>query len=109
MVRRPWGAPPADLPCQPMPLGRWRTEFPKDIQANEPPMTVYFYEPPMRQKVGGLDLAVRSLRSYLLRSGVSVKGQTDFGTDNSNADYTVIHSHGLLQPRFPKASNRSRP
>jgi glycosyltransferase involved in cell wall biosynthesis len=71
-------------------------------------MTVYFYEPPMRQKVGGLDLAVRSLRSYLLASGVPVKSETDFGSDNGNADGSVIHFHGLWQPQFLKASRRCR-
>src|SRR5262249_265438 len=72
-------------------------------------MTVYFFEPPMRQKVGGLDLAVRSLRSYLLASGVSVKAETDFEADDGNADDSVIHFHGLWQPQFVKPSNRCRP
>ena len=71
-------------------------------------MTVYFYEPPMAQKVGGLDLAVRSLRSYLLASGVSVKNETDFDSDNGNADGSLIHFHGLWQPRFATVSNRCR-
>ena len=71
-------------------------------------MTVYFYEPPMRQKVGGLDLAVRSLRAYLLDSGVSVKSESDFGSDNGTADNSVIHFHGLWQPQFLKASRRCR-
>ena len=71
-------------------------------------MTVYFYEPPMRQKVGGLALAVRSLRSYLLASGVQVKNETDFGSENGNSDDSVIHFHGLWQPQFAKASIRCR-
>jgi glycosyltransferase involved in cell wall biosynthesis len=72
-------------------------------------MIVYFFEPPMRQKVGGLDLAVRTLRAYLLAAGATVKNESEFPSDGTSVpNETLVHFHGLWQPQFLKASQRSR-
>jgi len=72
-------------------------------------MTVYFFEPPMPQKVGGLDLAIRTLRSYLIEAGTAIKNETEFQAQGDNSpNETVVHFHGLWQPQFLKASRRCR-
>ena len=80
-------------------------------------MTIYFYEPPPRQKLGGLDLAVRSLERYLTNNNVTVKNCIDFGVDRTKSDKvglnrtnpsTLVHFHGLGQPGFLKSSRRCR-
>src|SRR5258708_4640322 len=62
----------------------------------------------MPQKVGGLDLAIRSLRSYLAASCVSVKTDTSFAVNGTNSRDAVVHFHGLWQPKFLKPSQRCR-
>ena len=58
-------------------------------------MRIGFYIPPEKQRVGGLDLAIFTLRDALAAFGgeVSIDPVTPAGFD-------VIHFHGLWQPRF---------
>ena len=71
-------------------------------------MTLYFHEPPPPQRVGGLELAVRSLEAYLLASGIPVKSESDFASATGNVSDAVVHFHGLWQPQFLRASRRCR-
>jgi glycosyltransferase involved in cell wall biosynthesis len=66
-------------------------------------MTLHFYEPPAEQKAGGLDLAVRSLRGYLLAHGLLVEVNPPLP-----AGPQAVHFHGLWQPQFLKVSRQCR-
>jgi glycosyltransferase involved in cell wall biosynthesis len=58
-------------------------------------MRIGYYIPPEQQRVGGLDLAIRSLQQGLNRPefDVVIEPKTVLGQD-------LIHFHGIWQPRF---------
>ncbi len=63
------------------------------------PVTVHFFQPPPEQRLGGLDAAIRSLRSALAQHGVVVDDQLP-----SEAAGHVVHFHGLWQPAHARAA-----
>jgi glycosyltransferase involved in cell wall biosynthesis len=67
-------------------------------------MTIYFYEPPPVQRVGGLDAAIASLERYLISQEVGVVRGHDAFASKTN----VVHFHGLWQPAFLGVSRRCR-
>src|SRR5712664_2307763 len=84
------------------------SHLPSPISDVSPVVTVFFHEPPAPQKVGGLELAVRSLEAYLLASGIPVKSEAEFAAQSGNVPDAVVHFHGLWQPQFLRASRRCR-
>jgi glycosyltransferase involved in cell wall biosynthesis len=71
-------------------------------------MIVHFFEPPPAQATGGLNLAIRSLETFLERSGVTVRTDTSIEELDKGSDPAVVHFHGLWQPRFVRASAHCR-
>src|SRR6516162_8707688 len=65
-----------------------------------------FFVPPPDQRVGGLDLAINTLREALQATGLTVE------IDPAHIDnFDIVHFHGLWQPRFisiAKDCRRSR-
>jgi len=54
-----------------------------------------FFVPPPDQRVGGLDLAINTLREALQATGLTVE------IDPAHIDnFDIVHFHGLWQPRF---------
>ena len=70
-------------------------------------MTVHFFEPPDWQKIGGLELAIRSLEAFLTDAGVTVRKDTPI-SELRGGRAELVHLHGLWQPRFPTVSASSR-
>ena len=70
-------------------------------------MTVHFFEPPPWQKIGGLELAIRSLENFLIRAGVTVRKDTPTA-ELRGGDSELVHFHGLWQPKFLRISAACR-
>ncbi len=67
-------------------------------------MTVAFFEPPAPLRVGGLDLAIRTLERDLARKGSSVLLHPELSAVRPD----VLHFHGLWQRPFLKAARWAR-
>jgi len=63
-------------------------------------MKVGFYSPPAHQSLGGLELAIRSIKEYLQRDCLVELEPPDPGSCD------LIHFHGLWQPRFHQLAAR---
>lgn len=71
-------------------------------------MIVHFFEPPARQAIGGLNLAIRSLELFLRQSGVDVRDESPVNEIGETSADEVVHFHGIWQPRFLKISAHCR-
>lgn len=71
-------------------------------------MIVSFYQPPVQQRQGGLDLAITSLRDFLARSGVTVREDPDVETVGKSSEPEVVHFHGLWQRKHSQISGELR-
>lgn len=67
-------------------------------------MNVDFYEPPERQRAGGLELAIRSLERFLRNAGFTVCLNPAVAKAESRERPDVVHFHGLWQPAFLQIS-----
>jgi glycosyltransferase involved in cell wall biosynthesis len=67
------------------------------------PLRPAFFVPPPDQRVGGLDLAINTLREALQATGLNVE------IDPRQIDnFDIVHFHGLWQPRFISIANDCR-
>jgi len=66
---------------------------------------IHFFEPPVAQKAGGLDAAIRSLQNALLGLGheVSINARAI-----AAGDAAAVHFHGLWQRNFPALARECR-
>jgi glycosyltransferase involved in cell wall biosynthesis len=71
-------------------------------------MIVNFFEPPPEKKIGGLELAVRSMEKFLNSAGVSVRSNPSPHELGKSLGPEVVHFHGLWEPAFIKISARCR-
>jgi glycosyltransferase involved in cell wall biosynthesis len=71
-------------------------------------MIVCFFQPPPDQRIGGLDLAIESLRDFLVGSGVTVQNDPPISMIASASGPEVVHFHGLWQRSFPRISAHCR-
>lgn len=71
-------------------------------------MTLHFFEPPPQQKIGGLDLATKSLKGFLERSGIVVINDSPTETIGGSRGAEIVHFHGLWQRKFPRISAHCR-
>jgi glycosyltransferase involved in cell wall biosynthesis len=70
-------------------------------------MNVNFFEPSAAQKTGGLELAIRSMEGFLRSAGIVVRSNPSVESLEGD-EQTVVHFHGLWQPRFLTISARCR-
>jgi glycosyltransferase involved in cell wall biosynthesis len=66
-------------------------------------MRIRFYIPPESQRVGGLDLAIRTLLNALQENGLDVATEPF-----SIAEADLVHFHGIWQPRFFQIAKQCR-
>jgi glycosyltransferase involved in cell wall biosynthesis len=71
-------------------------------------MIVHFFEPPPLQKIGGLNLAIQSLKDFLESSGVKVRTATPIEEVGKSGAREVVHFHGIWQFNFLKVSASCR-
>ena len=70
-------------------------------------MNLDFYEPPERQRAGGLEITIRCLERFLRQAGIGVR--TNPPAEDAEAPVPdVVHFHGLWQPAFLRASSLCR-
>jgi glycosyltransferase involved in cell wall biosynthesis len=67
-------------------------------------MILHFFEPPPFQTIGGLNLAIQSLKAFLEHSGVDVRSSSRIKELGESRAQEVVHFHGMWQPRFLKVS-----
>lgn len=70
-------------------------------------MIIHFYQPPLLQRTGGLELAIRTVAEFLRRAGVTISLDTPLG-EIGRSDAELVHFHGLWQPRFSTVSASCR-
>jgi glycosyltransferase involved in cell wall biosynthesis len=70
-------------------------------------MIIHFFQPPLLQRTGGLELAVRAIAEFLRRADVTVSFDTPL-QDLGRGDSELVHFHGLWQPLFSTVSASSR-
>ncbi len=70
-------------------------------------MTIYFYEPPPAQKVGGLDAAIQGMRAALQTAGCAVEINAPL-PDKIARDECLAHFHGLWQPAHASVMRQCR-
>ncbi len=66
-------------------------------------MKLHFFEPPAKQRTGGLDAAIESLRKAMRGAGIEVSGEPP-----ARAGDGIAHFHGLWQPRHFRLSRKLR-
>jgi glycosyltransferase involved in cell wall biosynthesis len=71
-------------------------------------MIIDFFQPPLAQRVGGLDLATKSLKSFLATSGIKVRDDPSIETIGNSETLEIVHFHGLWQRNFPSISAECR-
>ncbi len=71
-------------------------------------MIIHFFEPPPFQRTGGLDLAIRSLKGFLKRSGRDVRNNSPIKELGETGAEEIVHFHGIWQPKFLKVSAHCR-
>jgi glycosyltransferase involved in cell wall biosynthesis len=71
-------------------------------------MIVNFFEPPPTKKLGGLELAIRSMENYLNGRGVSVRSNPSLAELGRTGAPEVAHFHGLWEPAFLRISAHCR-
>lgn len=71
-------------------------------------MNVDFFEPSPAQKVGGLEPAIRCLERYLKQAGVPVRCDPSVEDLDDTDGASIVHFHGLWQPKFLKVSAHCR-
>jgi glycosyltransferase involved in cell wall biosynthesis len=67
-------------------------------------MIIDFFQPPPAQRIGGLDLATKSLKNFLVRSGVTVRDDPVMEVIGESETPEIVHFHGLWQRNFPRIS-----
>src|SRR5437879_11838905 len=65
-------------------------------------MIIDFFQPPPGRRVGGLDLAIKSLEKSLIGSGITVRADPPKETIGQSGEQEDVHFHGVLQPAFPR-------
>ncbi len=71
-------------------------------------MKVHLFEPPPVQKMGGLELSLRSLEAFLRGAGVTVRSNPALEELGARDVREVAHFHGLWQRKFLRASAHCR-
>jgi glycosyltransferase involved in cell wall biosynthesis len=71
-------------------------------------MIVHVFKPPLAQRIGGLDLAVTSLRQFLLCSGMMVRDDSPIKMIGESGTREIVHFHGLWQRNFLRVSAHCR-
>jgi len=69
---------------------------------------IHFFVPPSGQTIGGLDLAIQSLRSFLESRGIPVTTNPNLETLRQSDEKQVVHFHGLWQFNFHRVSAHCR-
>jgi glycosyltransferase involved in cell wall biosynthesis len=67
-------------------------------------MIINFFQPPLSQRVGGLDLATKSLKDFLVRSGITLRDEPATEMIGESGAPEIVHFHGLWQRNFPRIS-----
>jgi glycosyltransferase involved in cell wall biosynthesis len=67
-------------------------------------MIINFFQPPLPRRVGGLDLATKSLKDFLVRSGMTLRDEPATETIGESGAPEIVHFHGLWQWNFPRIS-----
>ena len=70
-------------------------------------MRVILYEPPEGKRIGGLDVAIRSLERQLRSAGVDVVLNPP-ELEHDDGDGTVVHFHGMWEWSFARLAARCR-
>jgi glycosyltransferase involved in cell wall biosynthesis len=71
-------------------------------------MIIDFFQPPLPQRVGGLDLATKSLMDFLVRSGITLRVEPAREMIGESGAPEIVHFHGLWQRNFPRISAHCR-
>jgi glycosyltransferase involved in cell wall biosynthesis len=71
-------------------------------------MIIDFFQPPLPQRVGGLDLATKSLMDFLVRSGITLRVEPAREMIGESGAREIVHFHGLWQRNFPRISAHCR-
>jgi glycosyltransferase involved in cell wall biosynthesis len=70
-------------------------------------MIIHFFQPPLLQRTGGLELAIGTIAEFLRRARVTVSLDIPLG-EIGRSDAELVHFHGLWQPHFSIVSASSR-
>lgn len=71
-------------------------------------MMVSFFEPPSSKKIGGLELAIRSMENFLCAADVVVRSNPAPSEIGKSGMPEVVHFHGLWEPGFLRVSAQCR-
>jgi glycosyltransferase involved in cell wall biosynthesis len=67
-------------------------------------MIVNFFEPVAAKQIGGLELAIRGIESFLVSSGISVRRNPARGELGKTGEREIVHFHGLWESSFLRIS-----
>ena len=70
-------------------------------------MIIHFFQPPLAQRTGGLELAIRTIAEFSRSAGVTVSFDTPPG-EIGGSNKELVHFHGLWQPRLSTVSASCR-